>query len=157
LTHWVSQTSSVCSSSWCRSEEASPALQLTRKLASRVLLACNLSFHPHQYLRTDRLCVLDTEGNIGSDSCHSCVANHHAAQTFYSYWRAWLTNVIESIVCFRLTVLISVEIGIASGVSFSVLRVQLRTMLTHLTPVTGSNNSTLGPGPLSSLDLRTCT
>lgn len=55
---------------------------VTRKQASRVLFACNLSLHPHRYLRTDRLFVLDTEVNIGGDSCHSCVANHHAAQNF---------------------------------------------------------------------------
>jgi hypothetical protein len=120
-------------------------------------VACNLSFHPHQYLRTDRLFVLDTEGNIGSDSCHSCVANHHAAQNLLLVLADLTGGCYREYSLLPLTVLISVEIGIASGVSFSVLRVQLRTMFTHLTPVTDSNNSTPAPGPLSSLDLLTGT
>lgn len=151
----MSQTSSTGSSSRCRSEEASPAQQLTQNLASRVLLA---GLRPSAFILISIYELTGTLYWIPKATLAAILVTTvwqiiTPLKTFYSYWRTSLADFIASMVCFWLTLFISVEIGIAFGVGFSVLHLLLRMMFTRLTPVTDSNISTLYPGQLSSSDL----
>ena len=73
-------------------------------------------------------------------------------KTFYGYWRTSLADFVASMICFWLTLFISVEMGIAAGVGFSALHLLFRTMFAHLTLVTGSNMPISYQGENSSLE-----
>ncbi|KAE9378242.1 sulfate permease [Stipitochalara longipes BDJ] len=73
-------------------------------------------------------------------------------KAFYGYWRTSLADFVASMICFWLTLFISVEMGIAAGVGFSALHLLFRTMFASLTQVTGANMPILYPDENLSLE-----
>jgi sodium-independent sulfate anion transporter 11 len=66
-------------------------------------------------------------------------------KTFYTYWRTSLPDFVASMISFWVTLFVSVEMGIAFAVGFSILHLLLRVVFARITSVTGRNVSTLYP------------
>lgn len=66
-------------------------------------------------------------------------------KVFYSYYRTSLADFVASMISFWTTLFVSVEMGIAAAVTFSILHLLLRTVFARLTYITGSNISVLYP------------
>jgi sodium-independent sulfate anion transporter 11 len=65
--------------------------------------------------------------------------------TFYTYWRTSLSDFVGSMISFWVTLFVSVEMGIASAVKFSILVLLLRVVFARMIAVTPSNISTYYP------------
>ena len=66
-------------------------------------------------------------------------------KVFYSYYRTSLVDFVASMISFWTTLFVSVEVGIAAAITFSILHLLLRTVFARLTYVTGSNIAVLYP------------
>lgn len=62
--------------------------------------------------------------------------------TYYTYWRTSLSDFVGSMISFWVTLFVSVEMGIATAVGFSIIQLLLRIVFASLISVTPANMST---------------